>query len=108
MPERARSLEDARAKQIHSHSGVLKPRQHSADTQREVRSPRWSDAESAAYIRASAGGVTGKLRPLAREPAKNLRGFITLIADRWPGSDSNWSIGARSKKARPPELFPRF
>src|SRR5882762_10653306 len=58
MLERARSLEDARAKQIalanHEFSSLA---QHSADAQREVISSVETMLKSAAYIRASAGGV---------------------------------------------------
>jgi diguanylate cyclase (GGDEF)-like protein len=59
MLERARSLEDARAKQIAQataeFSGLAK---HAADTQREVISSVETMLKSAAYIRASAGGVS--------------------------------------------------
>jgi diguanylate cyclase (GGDEF)-like protein len=58
MLERARSLEDTRARQIaqasEEFSGLA---QHSADTQREVISSVETMLKSAAYIRASAGGV---------------------------------------------------
>jgi diguanylate cyclase (GGDEF)-like protein len=59
MLERARSLEDARAKQI----GVAAAEfaglaQHSADAQREVISSVETILKSAAYIRAAAGGVS--------------------------------------------------
>ena len=59
MLERARSLEDARAKQIaiaaEEFSNLAK---HSADTQREVISSVETMLKSAAYIRASAGGIS--------------------------------------------------
>src|SRR5271156_680240 len=59
MLERARSLEDARAKQIaiaaEEFSSLAK---HSADTQREVISSVETMLKSAAYIRASAGGIS--------------------------------------------------
>jgi diguanylate cyclase (GGDEF)-like protein len=58
MLERARSLEDARAKQIVLASKEFSElAQHSADTQREVISSVETILKSAAYIRASAGGV---------------------------------------------------
>ena len=59
MLERARSLEDTRAKQIAAASaefaGLTK---HSADMQREVISSVETVLKSAAYIRASEGGVS--------------------------------------------------
>jgi diguanylate cyclase (GGDEF)-like protein len=59
MLERARSLEDARAKQIaHASQEFSQLAQHSADTQREVISSVETMLKSAAYIRASAGGVS--------------------------------------------------
>jgi diguanylate cyclase (GGDEF)-like protein len=58
MLERVRSLEDARAKEIalasHEFSNLA---QHSADTQREIISSVETMLKSAAYVRASAGGV---------------------------------------------------
>src|SRR6266849_4878287 len=56
MLERARSLEDARAKQIAAASDEFANlTQHSADTQREVISSVETMLKSAAYIRASGG-----------------------------------------------------
>jgi len=56
MLERARSLEDTRARQIaqvsEEHSSLA---QHSADTQREIISPVETMLKSAAYIRTSGG-----------------------------------------------------
>jgi diguanylate cyclase (GGDEF)-like protein len=58
MLDRARSLEDARANQIAQASKEFSNlAQHSADTQREVISSVETMLKSAAYIRASAGGV---------------------------------------------------
>ena len=58
MLERARSLEDARARQIEQASQDFSNlAQHSADTQREVISSVETMLKSAAYIRASAGGM---------------------------------------------------
>jgi len=59
MLERARSLEDARARQIAQASAEFSGlAQHSADTQRKVISSVETMLKSAAYIRASAGGVS--------------------------------------------------
>ena len=58
MLERARSLEDARARQIAAASQEFASlAQHSANAQREVISSVEALLKSAAYIRASAGGV---------------------------------------------------
>ena len=58
MLERARSLEDARARQLTQATQEFSElAQHSADTQREVISSVETMLKSAAYIRASAGGV---------------------------------------------------
>jgi diguanylate cyclase (GGDEF)-like protein len=58
MLERARSLEDTRSKQIALASQEFSNlAQHSADAQREVISSVETMLKSAAYIRASAGGV---------------------------------------------------
>jgi diguanylate cyclase (GGDEF)-like protein len=58
MLERARSLEDTRAKQIALASAEFASfARHSADAQREVISSVETVLKSAAYIRASAGGV---------------------------------------------------
>jgi diguanylate cyclase (GGDEF)-like protein len=59
MLDRARSLEDARAKQLAlAAQEFLELAQHSADTQREVISSVETMLKSAAYIRGSAGGVS--------------------------------------------------
>jgi diguanylate cyclase (GGDEF)-like protein len=58
MLERARSLEDARAKQIaHASQEFQDIAQHTVQAQREVISSVETMMKSAAYIRASAGGV---------------------------------------------------
>jgi len=58
MLERARSLEDTRAKQVALASAEFASfARHSADAQREVISSVETVLKSAAYIRASAGGV---------------------------------------------------
>jgi hypothetical protein len=59
MLERARSLKDARAKQIAIAADEFsKLTRHSADTQREVIFSVETMLKSAAYIRASAGGIS--------------------------------------------------
>src|SRR3979490_3490361 len=58
MLERARSLEDTRARQIAQASEEFANlARHSADAQREVISSVETILKSAAYIRASAGGI---------------------------------------------------
>jgi diguanylate cyclase (GGDEF)-like protein len=58
MLERARSLEDTRAKQVAAASAEFASlAQHSADAQREVISSVETMLKSAAYIRASTGGI---------------------------------------------------
>ncbi|HLZ03529.1 MAG TPA: diguanylate cyclase [Bradyrhizobium sp.] len=59
MLDRARSLENARARQVAQASAEFsRLASHSADTQREVISSVETVLKSAAYIRASAGGVS--------------------------------------------------
>src|SRR3981081_40655 len=59
MLERARSLEDARGKQIALASQEFSAlAQHSADAQREVISSVETIVKSTAYIRASVGGIS--------------------------------------------------
>src|SRR6202042_608476 len=71
MLDRARSLEDARAKQLAAASQEFASlAQHSADTQREVVSSVETMLKSAAYIRGSAGrGGPGRATPRVRPPA---------------------------------------
>src|SRR2546429_601620 len=58
MLERARSLEDTRSKQVELASAELANlAKHSADAQQEVISSVETLLKSAAYIRASAGGI---------------------------------------------------
>jgi diguanylate cyclase (GGDEF)-like protein len=67
MLDRARSLEDTRSKQIARASQEFSElAQHSADTQREIISSVETMLKSAAYIRASAGGV-GRSCDILRE-----------------------------------------
>src|SRR4030081_3475341 len=59
MLERARSLEDTRARQVAAASAEFANlAQHSADAQREVVSSVETMLKPAAYIRASASGVS--------------------------------------------------
>ena len=70
MLERARSLEDTRAKQIAQASAEFTSlAKHSADMQREVISSVETVLKSTAYIRASDGGVAA-VRHHARQPAR--------------------------------------
>src|SRR3979490_1315368 len=80
MLERARSLEDARARQIAQASEeYANLARHSADAQREVISSVETILKSAAYIRASAGGIARSCDMMpARLPA-NLPGLSTLL-----------------------------
>ena len=72
MLDRARSLEDARAKQVALASQEFSSlSQHSADTQREIISSVETMLKSAAYIRASAGGV-GRSCNILRASLRNL------------------------------------
>jgi diguanylate cyclase (GGDEF)-like protein len=84
MLERARSLEDARTKQIaQATAEFLSLARHSADTQREVISSVETMLKSAAYIRASAGGVSRSCDLLRASLPKNLPWIHNfLIADR--------------------------
>src|ERR1700726_5297241 len=80
MLERARSLEDARAKQMaiaaEEFSNLAK---HSADTQREVISSVETMLKSAAYIRASAGGISRSCDILRASLPTNLPWIRTLL-----------------------------
>jgi diguanylate cyclase (GGDEF)-like protein len=80
MLERARSLEDARAKQIaQATAEFLSLARHSADTQREVISSVETMLKSAAYIRASAGGVSRSCDLLRASLPKNLPWIHDLL-----------------------------
>ncbi|HEV7636702.1 MAG TPA: diguanylate cyclase [Bradyrhizobium sp.] len=80
MLERARSLEDTRGKQIalasQEFSGLA---QHSADAQREVISSVETVLKSAAYIRASAGGIGGSCDILRASLPVHLPWIRTLL-----------------------------
>jgi diguanylate cyclase (GGDEF)-like protein len=80
MLERARSLEDARAKQIAQATAEFSSlARHSADTQREVISSVETMLKSAAYIRASAGGVSRSCDLLRASLPKNLPWIHNLL-----------------------------
>jgi diguanylate cyclase (GGDEF)-like protein len=80
MLERARSLEDARSRQIalatQEFSNLA---QHSADAQREVISSVETVLKSAAYIRASAGGVGNSCDLLRASLPANLPWIRSLL-----------------------------
>lgn len=80
MLERARSLEDARSKQIARASlQFANLAQHSADAQREVISSVETVLKSAAYIRASAGGIGRSCDILRASLPANLPWIRTLL-----------------------------
>src|SRR5665647_394716 len=84
MLERARSLEDARAKQLALAAAEFSNlAQHSADAQREVISSVETVLKSAAYIRATAGGIGRSCDILRASLPVNLPWIRTLlIVDR--------------------------
>jgi diguanylate cyclase (GGDEF)-like protein len=98
MLERARSLEDARARQIaaaaEEFSSLAK---HSADTEREVISSVETVLRSAAYIRATAGGIAKSCDMLRASLPRNLpwiRNILIVGGDgRVQCSTSNTSVG---------------
>src|SRR5215475_9336972 len=111
MLERARSLEDARARQVAQDSEeFLRLANHSADTQREVISSIETVLKSAAYIRASTGGVSKSCDMLRASLPTNLpwiRNVLLVGGDgRVQCSTSNTFVGvdvsdrAYFKKAR--------
>ncbi len=80
MLERARSLEDARAKQVAAAAAEFANiAQHSADAQQEVISSVETVLKSAAYIRASAGGVGRSCDILRASLPTNLPWIRTLL-----------------------------
>jgi diguanylate cyclase (GGDEF)-like protein len=98
MLERARSLEDARAKQVAQASEeFLRLANYSADAQREVISSVETMLKSAAFIRASAGGVTKSCDILRASLPTNLpwiRNVLLVGGDgRVQCSTSNTFIG---------------
>jgi diguanylate cyclase (GGDEF)-like protein len=94
MLDRARSLEDARAKQIALASQEFSSlAQHSADTQREVVSSVGTMLKSAAYIRASAGGVGRSCNILRASLPVNLPWISSLMI---VGKDGHVQCATRS------------
>src|SRR5260370_23620327 len=80
MLERARSLEDTRAKQIAlANREFLNLAQHSADAQREVISSVETILKSTAYIRAPAGGVRRRCDILRASLPRRLPSIRTLL-----------------------------
>jgi len=80
MLERARSLEDTRAKQIAlANQEFSSLAQHSAEAQREVISSVETMLKSAAYIRASAGGVSRSCDILRASLPVNLPWIRSLL-----------------------------
>jgi len=80
MLERARSLEEARSKQVALASQEFSNlAQHSADAQREVISSVKAVLRSAAYIRASAGGVGRSCDILRASVPANLPSIRSLL-----------------------------
>ena len=105
MLERARSLEDTRAKQIAQASAEFASlAKHSADTQREVISSVETMLKSAAYIRASAGGVSRSCDILRASLPTNLPWIRSLMIVGGDGriqcSTNNTLVGARSQRPR--------
>jgi diguanylate cyclase (GGDEF)-like protein len=80
MLERARSLEDTRARQIAQASEEFANlARHSADAQREVISSVETILKSAAYIRASAGGIARSCDMMRASLPANLPWIRTLL-----------------------------
>jgi diguanylate cyclase (GGDEF)-like protein len=80
MLERARSLEDARSRQIALATQEFSSlAQHSADAQREVISSVETVLKSAAYIRASAGGIGNSCDLLRASLPANLPWIRSLL-----------------------------
>ncbi|HLG85444.1 MAG TPA: diguanylate cyclase [Bradyrhizobium sp.] len=98
MLERARSLEDARARQIAAATEEFSSlARHSADTEREVISSVETVLRSAAYIRATSGGIAKSCDMLRASLPRNLpwiRNILIVGGDgRVQCSTSNTSIG---------------
>jgi diguanylate cyclase (GGDEF)-like protein len=80
MLERARSLEDTRARQIATASQEFASlAQHTADAQREVISSVETILKSAAYIRASAGGIARSCDMMRASLPANLPWIRSLL-----------------------------
>ncbi|WP_024514990.1 diguanylate cyclase [Bradyrhizobium sp. Tv2a-2] len=98
MLERARSLEDARTKQIEAAAAEFSSlARHSADTEREVISSVETVLKSAAYIRATSGGIAKSCDLLRASLPSNLpwiRNILMVGGDgRVQCSTSNTSVG---------------
>ena len=107
MLERARSLEDTRAKQIAAASEEFANiTQHSADTQREVISSVETMLKSAAYIRAS-GGIARSCEILRASLPTNLPWIRSIMIVAKDGlvqcSTLNMQVGPQSRR---PRIFP--
>lgn len=99
MLERARSLEDARARQIAATSAEFsRLARHSIDTQREVISSVETVLKSAAYIRAAAGGIGRSCDMLRASLPSNLPWIRNVLIAGGDGrvqcSTNNTFIGA--------------
>ena len=98
MLERARSLENARIRQVTQATAEFSNlAKHSADTQREVLSSVETILKSAAYIRASAGGMSRSCDLLRASLPRNLPWIHNLLMVGGDGkvqcSTNNTSIG---------------
>jgi hypothetical protein len=98
MLDRARSLEETRAKQIAlATAEFANLARHSADTQREVISSVETVLKSAAYIRASAGGISRSCDILRASLPTNLPWIRNLFIAGGDGriqcSTSNMFVG---------------
>ena len=100
MLDRARSLEDTRSQadcpRLRRNSAELA--QHSADTQREVISSVETMLKSAAYIRASAGGVGRSCDMLRESLPVNLPWIRSLMI---VGGDGHVQCATRNDAGRP-------
>jgi diguanylate cyclase (GGDEF)-like protein len=98
MLERARSLEDARARQIAAAAAEFSSlAKHSADTEREVISSVETVLRSAAYIRATSGGIAKSCDMLRASLPRNLPWIRNILIAGGDGrvqcSTSNTSVG---------------
>ena len=98
MLERARSLEDARARQIAAAAAEFSSlAKHSADTEREVISSVETVLRSAAYIRATSGGIAKSCDMLRASLPRNLPWIRNILIAGGDGrvqcSTSSTSVG---------------
>ena len=106
MLERARSLEDTRAKQIALASEEFANlAQHSADAQREVISSVETMLKSAAYIRASAGGIGRSCDIMRASLPANLPWIRSLLI---VGGDGRVQCSTNNDIRRPRSQRPRL